>query len=357
MGNDHFIQMPTDLGLLADSEAFHEPIALGDSDRSVLIQQLRTMALIRMAEEKIASEVRSGAIRCPCHLAIGQEAIPVAMSQSLRVTDRVFGTHRSHGHFLAQGGTVAELFAEVLGKATGCSRGFGGSMHLYKESTGFWGSVPIVAATVSLAVGAALAAKMEKKGNVAVTYFGDGAMEEGSVHESLNLAAVYNTPVIFVVENNLFSSHLHIGLRQAHNSVARYAAAHGLRWAVVDGNDPVALHKTSSDFVERARRGEGPAFIEAVTYRWCGHVGPSEDIDVGVKRKDDLQKWKRRDPIRRTLDSLEKEGSLRLDQWAQTLESLKVEIDSAWKAAVAAPYPDAELLLNTVYAHGGENRV
>jgi pyruvate dehydrogenase E1 component alpha subunit len=296
------LEIPVDLGKLANSESLHEPIALGDMDRSLLVKQLRTMALIRLAEEKIGDEVAAGKIKCPCHLAIGQEAIPVAVSAHLRTSDHVFGTHRSHGHFLAQGGTVAELFAEVLGKVTGCSRGFGGSMHLYKQSTGFWGSVPIVSATVSLAVGAALAAKMRGQGDVGVAYFGDGAMEEGSVHESLNFATVYKTPMLFVVENNLFSSHLHIQLRQKYNSVARYAAANGMAWEVVDGNDPVALHKASQKLVERARSGEGPGFLEAVTYRWRGHVGPREDEDVGVQRKDDLARWKLRDPIRRTLD-------------------------------------------------------
>ncbi len=178
--------------------AHRAPIAIDGADLEVLIEQLRAMLVIRKAEEKIGDMVTAGKIRCPAHLGIGQEAIAVGVSSPLRPSDRVFGAHRSHSHFLALGGSVDGLFAEVLGRATGSSKGMGGSMHLFDQAVGFLGSVPIVGASVPVATGAALAAKMDGRGDVAVSYFGDGAMEEGALHESLNLAMALQLPVIFV---------------------------------------------------------------------------------------------------------------------------------------------------------------
>ncbi len=186
------------LGDLIDPNRYHEPIDLKNASPAALIQQLKMMVLIRKAEEKIADGVTAGKLRCPCHLGIGQEAIAVGISAKLRATDRVFGGHRSHPHYLALGGSLYGLFAETLGRETGCSKGMGGSMHLYAEDKGFVGSVPIVAATVPLAVGAALAAQKDKRGNIGVSYFGDGSAEEGDVHESLNFASVIRLPMLFV---------------------------------------------------------------------------------------------------------------------------------------------------------------
>ncbi len=276
------------LGALADPDALHSPIDITGQEPALLTAFLKKMILIRAAEEKIGDNVANGTIRCPCHLAIGQEAVPAGVSQACRKGDRSFGAHRSHGHFLALGGSVHALLAEVLGKDTGASRGMGGSMHLLDVEHGLYGTVPIVGATIPIAVGAALAAKMERGGAIAISYFGDGATEEGGFHESMNLASALNVPVLFVSENNLFSSHLHIDLRQPADSVSRYAEAHRIPWARVDGNDVVAVHRAASSFAAEMRAGGGPRFIEAITYRWRGHVGPRDDEDVGVKRKDDL---------------------------------------------------------------------
>ncbi len=337
------------LGKLEDANFFHDPIDLGDEDSKLLVSQLYEMVLIRATEEKIGQEVEAKNIACPCHLAIGQEAIPVAMGAFLRKTDRVFGTHRSHGHYLAQGGSLEGLLAEVLGKSIGCSKGMGGSMHLYSGETGFYGSVPIVSATVSLAVGAALAAQKKKTTDVAVAYFGDGAIEEGAVHESLNFAATFRLPIIFVCENNLFSSHLHISLRQPASSVARFAQAHCLDYEVVDGNDLAILNQVARRFVDQARSGKGASFIEAVTYRWRGHVGFREDIDVGVKRNDDLTLWKRRDPIARLVTSLQERGALSFAEFEKMQMGVRKTVEDAWNRALSAPYPEENTLLNTVY--------
>ena len=337
------------LGDLVDPMRYTGPIELFDRTDEALKDMLDLMIRIRVVEEFIADEVAAGTVRCPCHLAIGQEAIAVGVASALRPSDRVFGTHRSHGHYLAQGGDTYRLLAEVLGKATGCSRGMGGSMHLVAADVGFIGSVPIVGATVPMAVGAGLAAQRDGKGDVALAYFGDGAVEEGVVHESMNFAANFKIPVIFVVENNLFSSHLHINERQPADSVARFADAHRIQSRVVDGNDVVAVASAAEGLVRDARGGDGPGFLEAVTYRWRGHVGASEDADVGVQRKQDLSQWKKRDPIRRLEAALSDRGGVGPQEVARSRAAVRANCEAAWRQALLDPYPAEEALLSMVY--------
>jgi TPP-dependent pyruvate/acetoin dehydrogenase alpha subunit len=340
-----------ELGALADPTRFHDRIDVSGEDAAGLKAALRSMLRIRMAEQHLAAQRRDGLIGGPVHLGVGQEAAAVGVSMHLTPRDRVFGAHRSHSHLLALGSSIHGLFAEVLGKDTGHSRGMGGSMHLWDESRGFCGSVPIVAGTVSLAVGAGLAAQLKGTNTIAVAYFGDGAAEEGVVHESLNLAAVFRMPVLFVVENNLFSSHMHISLRQPANSIARFADAHAIPSAVVDGNDVVAVARATGKLVDAARAGAGPGFIEAVTARWYGHVDWREDIDVGVNRSQaDLQNWRGRDPIRRLREGLAQRGWWSDAEQVALENALRAEIDEAWERAMADPYPEASALLDRVYA-------
>jgi pyruvate dehydrogenase E1 component alpha subunit len=343
--------MSSDLGGLADPARFVDALHLTNEPADQLRQALAKMIEIRMAEEAIAELVVSGEAKCPCHLAIGQEAIPVGVSRWLRATDRVFGNHRSHAQYLALNGSLSKLMAEVLGKDSGASRGMGGSMHLFAGEQGFLGSVPIVAGTVPFAVGAALAAKMDGLGDIGVAYFGDGACEEGVVHESLNLAVCFSLPVLFVCENNLFSSHMDIALRQPSDRTARFAEAHKVAAEVVDGNDVLAVSRAAAVLVERARRGEGPGFLEAVTYRWRGHVGPREDVDVGLRRSaEELAAWKRRDPIKRLSDALLMRG----DMTIEGLRGLELEMRKRVAAAVAnarnAAWPSEAALLEHVLA-------
>ncbi|MFZ2486576.1 MAG: thiamine pyrophosphate-dependent dehydrogenase E1 component subunit alpha [Anaerolineae bacterium] len=337
------------LGPLADPQLFHQPLDINGCDTELLIKQLRDMLIIRLAEEQIGDMVTAGKVHCPTHLGIGQEAVAVGVSATLRSTDRVFGAHRSHSHYLALGGEPYLLFAEVLGRVTGSSRGMGGSMHLFGPSHGFLGSVPIVGASVPIAVGTALAARMDGNGDIAVSYFGDGAVEEGAVQESLNLAATMQLPVLFVCENNLFASHMHIGLRQPDGSTVRFAQAHHIDYAVVDGNDVVAVTKIAREMAERARQGAGPAYLEAVTYRWRGHVGPREDTDVGVKRSEDLVQWKGRDPIRRLAVALELAGALSTDQFIALQNEIRQMITETWAKAELDPFPPSSALLDWVY--------
>lgn len=346
--------MNYDLGALADPSEFVGAIDLGNRKTEWLIGALRMMLRIRLAEEAIAELAMTGEAQCPCHLGIGQEAVAVGISSKLGRNDRVFGGHRSHSHYLALGGNPTRMMAEILGKATGASQGMGGSMHLYAPEVGFHGSVPIVGATIPIAAGAALAAKMDGGDDVAVAYFGDGACEEGVMHETLNMAAVMHLPCIFVVENNLYSSHLDIHLRQPANSVARFAYAHRIQYRLVDGNDVVAVSSAAGELIEAARGGEGPGFIEAVTFRWRGHVGPNEDIDVGVQRAPEvLAAWKQRDPIRRLWDALMAERGVDAVALPKMEAEVRAEIAKAVDAARAAPYPPQSALLDLVYAPSG----
>lgn len=344
---------PSDLGPLADPAEFAAPLNIDGQTAAVLERYLRDMLLIREVEEIVAKLVERGLARAPCHLGIGQEAVAVGVSASLNSDDRVFGGHRSHSHYLALGGDSYRLLAEVLGKEDGSSRGMGGSMHLLAREVGFHGSVPIVGATIPIAVGAALAAKLDGRGAVAVTYFGDGAAEEGVFHESMNLASTFGLPVLFVCENNLFSSHLDIALRQPSDRIARYAEAHRIPGVTLDGNDVVAVAEAARGLIERARDGQGPAFLEAVTYRHRGHVGPKEDIDVGVHRSlDELTAWKRRDPIARLRSAMMDRGLIDDAGYQALAGALRGQVQAACERAEAAAYPPESALMEMVFFRG-----
>ena len=358
MANNLLIDMPVpglpSLGDLAHAHAYQAPIALGNTSLELHLERLRMMWKIRLAEEKIGEASAARLVNCPVHLGIGQEAIAVGVSSQLNRSDKVFGAHRSHAHFLALGAPLEELFAEVLGRASGASGGMGGSMHLIATESGFMGSVPIVAATISLAVGAGLAARMDGKAAVSVVYFGDGACEEGILHESLNLAKMLRVPVVFVAENNLFSSHLHIDLRQPSNCLARFAQAHGIVCQTIDGNDVEQVVQASARLVEKARAGE-PVFLELVTYRWRGHVGPREDMDVGVRRKTDLISWKKRDSIARLESALILSGVCTQAQILSLKNAVDEEVQLAWTTALKAPLAAQNMTLDAVFGQSKES--
>jgi TPP-dependent pyruvate/acetoin dehydrogenase alpha subunit len=338
------------LGELSDSELFRHNLSIGAQDISKLCTQLEKMIFIRAVEERLAELVRDGEVKCPCHLSVGQEAIAVGIAQHLNSSDRAFGNHRSHSHFLAMGGDMESLFAEVFGKETGCSKGRGGSMHIYAGEVGFHGSVPIVAGTIPVAVGAALSAKLSGSDAIGIAFFGDGACEEGIVHESLNFASIMKLPMLFVVENNLYSSHLDICLRQPSDSTARFAVAHEMESRVVDGNDVLAVDKAAAELIERARAGQGPGFLEAVTYRWLGHVGGNSDIDVGVRRsQSELESWKKRDPISRLYKALEEKGYYTKSKLQNFETSTQDLITIAIEKARSAPWPKTDTLYEHTY--------
>ena len=343
--------MKHELNGLSNPAEFQGSISINNIDPNLLKDMLMSMILIRKTEQKLALERKNGLIGGPVHLGAGQEAIAVGISSSLQSSDRVFGAHRSHAHLLALNPDFYKLFAEILGKETGFSKGMGGSMHLFDQPNGFYGSVPIVAGTVPLAVGAAMAARMQNTNDVGVAYIGDGAVEEGVVHESFNLAKIQKAPILFVIENNFFSSHMHISLRQPSNMISRFAVANDIQYKLIDGNDVVAVYEAAKQQISEMRSGEGPRLIELVTYRHYGHVDWRDDIDVGVERSlDDVENWKARDPIKRLSDSMIDNSIWSKDQELKYIEKLENSISTAWDKAMNDPYPDTNVVLDYVYA-------
>ena len=317
-------------------------------DQALLWEMYRSMVRIRIVEESIAELLEKKEIGCATHLYTGQEAIASGVCAALTKEDYIFGGHRSHGHYLAKGGDVRMLMAELYGKVSGCARGRGGSMHLVAPEVGLLGTVPLVAATIPIAVGAALASKLRREQRVSVPFFGDGATEEGHFHESLNLAAVHQLPVIFVCENNLYSSHMHISERRAKDNIYKSGEAHGMPGLSLDGNDVVAVYRATVEAVHRARKGEGPTLLECRTYRWRGHVGPAMDMDVGVKRSDELRDWLPRDPIVRTQTLLVDLG-MKNAKIEELEQDIRLEIQNAIRFARESSYPPATELGNHVF--------
>lgn len=319
-------------------------------DPSPATALFRDMLRIRMVEEEIAKRYREEKMRCPVHLSIGQEAVPVGVSAVLRRSDQVVSTHRCHAHYLAKGGDLRAMLCELMGRAGGCCGGRGGSMHLFDPAVGMLLSLPIVAASIPIGVGAALALKQAKRDDVAVVYFGDASVEEGVFHESANFAAVHRLPVVFVCENNLYSVYTPLQERQPPRPIADLGRAHGLQTVAVDGNDVVAVQRAASDAVKRARAGLGPAFLEAATYRWREHCGPNFDNTLGYRTEVEFETWKRRDPIETLARHLSEQGLLSGSQRSEIAAEFATEIEAAFAYAEAAPYPAADTAERHLYA-------
>jgi acetoin:2,6-dichlorophenolindophenol oxidoreductase subunit alpha len=311
-----------------------------DVPRAALKKMYVTMLRIRKFEERVAKLVSRKEIVCPCHLYIGQEAVAAGVCASLTKNDWVFSTHRSHGHYIAKGGSLKGLMAELYGRATGCSGGYGGSMHLAAPEIGLPGSSAIVAGTVPLAAGAALAFQLQKKDSVAVAFFGDGAVDEGVWYETLNFASLKKLPVVFVCENNLYSTHMSLNDCLADTNIYKKAAAFNMPGVRIDGNDVVEVHAAGWRAVADARRGMGPTLIECMTYRWLGHVGSSDDLDKGLRSRAELDEWLARDPIKTYEDFLLEQRIISRPEKDRIAKEIDVEIEAAYTFAKESPYPD-----------------
>ena len=246
---------------------------MGKYSKEFLRQMYRTMLRIRVCEESLVEPILNGEVRCPVHLCSGEEAVAVGVCAALEETDSVFGNHRSHGHFIAKGGRIDALVAEIYGKETGCSRGRGGSMHLIDPEKGMMGAAPIVAGTISLSVGAALAYHIRKEKRVSVSFFGDGATNEGVLFECMNLAALKKLPVIFVCENNFYATHMPVAECRPDCNIADIAKPFNIPNVQVDGNNVLEVFETAKEAATACRDGRGPFFIEAMTYRLRGACG------------------------------------------------------------------------------------
>lgn len=309
----------------------------------------RAMLRIRLVEEEIVRRYSEQEMRCPTHICIGQEAPPVGVSAHLRQSDRVFSAHRSHGHYLAKGADLAAMIAELYGRETGCARGMGGSQHLVDIKAGFMGSAPILASTISVAVGAAWASARRKDDGVTVVYFGDGATEEGAFHEALNFAGVERLPIIFVCENNLYSVHTTLEARQPARAIADLAKAHGMFGAQADGNDVEAVWRLSQDAVARARDGKGPSLLEFMTYRWKEHVGPNDDDALGYRSLAEIDDWKMRCPVTVYERDLAHAGILSAAESAGLRTEIGEEIAAAFAFARGSNFPPLQALHSFVF--------
>ncbi len=321
---------------------------MGKSDE--LITLYRAMLRIRMIEEALADRYAEQQMRCPMHLCIGQEAIAGGVCAALAPDDVVFSNHRAHGHYLAKGGDLKAMIAELYGRSTGCCGGRGGSMHLIDLHAGFMGATPIVGGTVPLAVGAAWAARLKGEDKTGVAFFGDGCFEEGVIHESMNFAALYRLPVLFVCENNNFSVYTPLKERQPARPIHVVAQAHGWGAWHSDGNDVEAVVAIAREAVHRARAGEGPQFLELDTYRWREHCGPNFDDELNYRSEAEIAAGKAGDPVARARTKLLQEGRASQDQLDKMTQEITAEISAAFEFALSSPIPTSRDGAGKVYA-------
>ena len=301
------------------------------------------MQRIRLVEEEIANRYHENKMRCPTHLSIGQEAVAVAVGTVVNSNDFAVSTHRAHAHYLAKGGSLRAMIAEIYGKATGCSRGKGGSMHLIDASVGFMGTSAIVGNSIPIGVGLALSAQINGSNQISCIFLGDGAIEEGVFYESVNFACVRNLPVVLICENNLYSVYSPLNVRQPQGrSIAKMVEAIGPQTFQGDGNDVIEARLIVSKAVDNARNGRGPQFIEFMTYRWREHCGPEYDNDLGYRTVEEFEFWRERDPI--TILKTQLAGTIpNFDlKWDRANEDLKAEVHEAFEFAENSPFPAAE---------------
>jgi TPP-dependent pyruvate/acetoin dehydrogenase alpha subunit len=313
----------------------------------------RGMLRIRRFEEAIAARYPEQEMRTPVHLCVGQEAVAIGVSEQLNVRDKVMSGHRSHGHYLAKGGDLRAMLAEIYGRETGCSRGKGGSQHLVDLDCGFLGSAPILASTLSIGVGVAWALKHQGTDGIVVVYFGDAATEEGVFHESVSFATLHSLPVLFVCENNLYSTHSGLSVRQPARPISDMALAYGIPGITGDGNDIFSVSEVTAEAANRARMGLGPSLLVFDTYRWLEHVGPASDIDLGYRSAEELESWKSRDP----LQVLRLRCHSNFTDWDTVERRLEIEIAEeivdAFSFARNSPFPDVSEMLTDVFPASG----
>jgi acetoin:2,6-dichlorophenolindophenol oxidoreductase subunit alpha len=319
----------------------------------LLIKLYVAMLRIRLCEESFVEPILTGEVGCPCHLYSGQEAIAVGICAALTEKDYIFGNHRSHGHYLAKGGSMDELAAEIFCRETGCSRGRGGSMHLITPRVGMLGSAPIVGGTISLAMGAALAAAIRKDGRVSVSFFGDGATGEGVLYECMNFAALKKLPILFVCENNMYATHMPIRECRVARDIFEIAGPFGIESRQIDGNDILEVYEAGLSAVERCRNGDGPVFLECLTYRFRGHVGPDDNIQgthTDIRPPKEIDFWLKKDPIGRFEQYLLSCGSTTEEDLDKIQKEIQREVVNAHAFARKSAFPAVEELQTYVFA-------
>ena len=315
------------------------------------LQLYRTMLVIRRTEEQLAKSHQAGLIPGPCHTYVGEEAVATGVCANLRADDVIFSTHRGHGHALAKGVSPRALIAELFGRATGVSHGRGGSMHLFAPEVGLMGTSGIVGPCILQAAGAAYTFHLLKRDQVAVAFFGDGAVSNGAFHEGINLATIYQLPAIFVCENNLYATEVPFAYATRNPDVASRGAAYGLPGVGVDGNDVLAVRAATQEAVARARAGGGPTLIEARTYRTRAHAEGMRD--GSYRTREEVETWKARDPLTLLRERAVAEGVAAADFDAVDAE-VKALVEEAAVWAENSPWPDPDSATAHVYSERSE---
>ena len=312
-----------------------------------LLEMYAAMLRVRLFEERARELYAGGRIPGFIHLSVGQEAVAVGVCAALRRDDYLLSTHRGHGHLIAKGGSLRALMAELYGKASGCCKGKGGSMHIADASVGYLGANGVLAAGCVLAPGVGLSIQMRKTDQVVVAIFGDGAANRGPFHEGVNLAALWRAPAVFVCENNRWASTTAQAVSTAGGSIAQRAAGYGIPGVTVDGNEVLAVVEAVGEAVARARRGEGPSLVEAQTIRWLGHYEGDPQLYRG---KDEVAEGRGRDPVGRLRQVLEERNLLDAAHAVRIEAAVKGEIDDAVAFAEASPLPDARAAFEDLFA-------
>lgn len=313
-------------------------------------QLLFQMKRIRFVEEEIARRYPEGKMRCPTHLSVGQEAVAAAVGLVLKHKDMAVSGHRAHAHYLGKGGNLKAMIAEIYGKATGCSHGKGGSMHLIDESVGFMGSTAIVGGTVPVGVGLAYGMKVKKSDQVSCVFHGDAVVETGAFFESVNFALLKKLPVLFVCENNLYSVYSPLSVRQPKGrSIASMVAGLGMPTFSGDGNDVAAVYASVSESVAAIRASGGPRLVEFSTYRWLEHCGPSYDNHIGYRSESEFLEWQAREPIVRFERVMLDNSTITAAELQLMNDNIALEVEEAFTFAEASPMPGADSAYTDLY--------
>ena len=318
-----------------------------DIPEKTLRKLLRRMMKIRHFETRVKELFAAGEMPGFVHLYLGEEAIAAGACAPLNEDDYITSTHRGHGHIIAKGGDMARMMAELYGKATGYNKGKGGSLHIAAPKLGILGANGIVGAGIPIATGAGLSAKLQDTDQVTVCFFGDGATNQGTFHEAINIGAAFSLPVIYVCENNLYG----VGTRQCDvrgcEDIADRAKAYGIPGVIVDGNDVIDVYEAVSEAIERARAGSGPTLIEAQTYRWRTHFEGEPDT---YRPPEEVERWKERDPLTRYREWLIEEGVMSEEEIAEIEDEILAELDDAVEFARQSPLPEPETALKELWA-------
>ena len=313
-------------------------------ENKIIIELLRQMKRIRIVEDTIAQEYINQGMRCPTHLCTGQEAVSAAVCQSLESDDFAVSTHRAHGHYLSKGGNLNAMIAEIYGKATGCSIGKGGSMHLIDINAGFMGSTAIVGGTIPVGVGLGLSIALKGKDRISCVFMGDGATEEGVFYESLNFAVIKNLPVLFICENNSYSVYTSLEKRQPKGrKIAKMVEAIGVESISGDGNDAIAIYKKVNRAVKEMRTCRRPRFFEFYTYRWREHCGPNFDNHIGYRSEAEFQYWKEKDPCALLETQILKNHVMTPSEVRDMEQKIIHEVKEAFLFAKSSPFPTEDM--------------